>query len=154
MRLRKFRSEDAAACARLHRSTIRSINSKDYSTEAIAAWSAKTSAAGFRKNMNEVHRYVAEIDKKIVGFAEYQDSGEISGMYIHKDYQRLGIAKKLYSHIETLARKNDVEEFHLTSTVNAKEFYEKMGFRVIKKTKHSHDKTVYEMKKNLVPKSS
>jgi len=58
MRIRKFRASDAVEVARLHRNTIRNINSKDYSKEQIAVWSGRTSAKRFRESMNKFIRFV------------------------------------------------------------------------------------------------
>ena len=44
MRIRLARDEDYAAIARLHRQTIRNVNSKDYTEDQINTWSARTNA--------------------------------------------------------------------------------------------------------------
>lgn len=137
MIIRRFRSEDAAEVARLHRGTIRQINSRDYDTHQVRVWSEKSSAKKFRGNMHEITRFVGVIDDTIVGFAEYTPKGEITGLYIHKDFQRRGVAKRLYAHLEEHARTHGIKKFYLTSTITAKPFYEKAGFTVQKEHFHT-----------------
>ena len=65
MRIRKFRNSDATKLARLHRSTIRNVNSQDYPKEQIDVWSGRVSAERFRKSAKENTRFVAIANKKI-----------------------------------------------------------------------------------------
>lgn len=151
-RIRKFRLRDAVSLARLHRGTIRSINRKDYTPEEIMVWSGRSSAKRFRDLGKINKRYVALRDGKIVGFGDYKDN-EVMGLYIHKNFIGKGIGTQLLKRMEREVYSNGRRTLKCTSTITARSFYEKNGFKVIKKTIHqikNQKLPVFEMKKKLV----
>ena len=154
MRIRKFKIEDSAEAARLHRGTIRNINKSDYTSSQITAWSKKTSAESFRDSYELAVRYVAIEDGKIIGFCDFEkdEPENFWGLYVHKDHLGRGVGSKLLQKATEAAKKQGAKKFHLKATKTAKVFYEKQGFRVIKKIKHQIDDQkldVYEMEKKL-----
>lgn len=151
MRIRKFRDSDAAELARLHRSTIRNINSQDYPKKQIDVWSGRVSAKRFRKSAHENVRFVAIEDGKIIGFADYKKD-DLMGLYIHKDHTRKSVGEKLLQRLEKDAYRNGVRMMKCSSTITAHKFYEKNEYKTIKKAKFqmgNQKLTVYEMKKRL-----
>ena len=142
---------DAVSLARLHRGTIRSINKKDYSPKEIAAWSGRTSAKRF-KNLAELNaRYVAWEKRRIVGFGDYKNN-EVMGLYIHKKDIGKGIGTQLLTKIEKEVYANGGRTIKCTSTITARHFYEKNGFKVIQKTNHQiqdQKLPVFKMRKKL-----
>ena len=91
MKIRKFKSSDSVEVARLHRSTIRCINKTNYPPKQIKVWSGRVSAKKFRESKRK--RFVAVDKGKILGFGDFSHDGEITGLYIHKNFQRKGIGK-------------------------------------------------------------
>ena len=151
MRIRKFRNSDAVELARLHRSTIRNVNSQDYPKKQIDVWSGRVSVKRFRKSAHENVRFVAIDDEKIIGFADYKKD-DLMGLYIHKNYTRKGVGKKLLQRLEKDAYQNGLRTMKCISTITANKFYEKNRYCTIKKTKHqmgNQKLTVYKMKKKL-----
>ncbi|MFC1810385.1 GNAT family N-acetyltransferase [Patescibacteria group bacterium] len=152
MRIRLARDEDYAAIARIHRQTIRNVNAKDYTEEQINAWSARTNAERFRSNANKCKRWVAVQDGKIIGFCDHSLDGEFWGLYIHKDFIGKGVGSRLLKVAEESLKKMGFKKVHLVSTVTAKNFYKKHGYRVIKKGLHSINNQkleIFEMVKTL-----
>ncbi len=152
MRIRKFRVEDSAQVARMHRDTIRIVNSRDYPKDQIEVWSKRSTAERFRKSKHSILRFVAVEKDKIIGFSDYNNSGELTGLYIHKSYQGKGVGKKLLKKIETSAIKKGLKELYLYSTITARDFYKKNGYKVIRKTKCNiggEKLAVFFMKKKL-----
>lgn len=78
---------------------------------------------------------VAERENKIVGFATIENGNYIDLFYVHKDFQRQGIAQKLYEEIEAEAKRQ--WQTKLTSEVSktAKAFFKHVGFEEIKRQK-------------------
>ncbi len=151
IRIRKFKLRDAVSLARLHRGTIRSVNKRDYSQKEIAAWSGRTSAKRFRNLVKLNTRYVAVKNNSIVGFGDYKDN-EVMGLYIHKNFIGRGIGTRLLTKMEREIYANGKRTLKCTATVTARPFYEKNGFKVIKKTIHKimdQRLRVFEMKKQL-----
>jgi len=136
MQIRKFKLGDAISTARLHRNTIRGVNSRDYSPKIIRIWSGRTSAKMFRESANKCFRWVAMEKEKIVGFCDISKEGEFWGLYVHKDYIGKGIGTKLIKKIEAKAKELGVKRLKVKATITARPFYEKQGYKVIKKALH------------------
>ncbi len=152
IKIRIFKLSDAVSLARLHRGTICSINKKDYSQKEIAAWSGRTSAKRFRNLAKLNARYIALRNNKIVGFGDYKNN-ELMGLYIHKNVIGKGIGTKLLKKIGREVYDNGKRTLRCISTITARSFYEKNGFKVIRKTIHKikdQKLAVFLMRKRLV----
>ncbi|HEU5141215.1 MAG TPA: GNAT family N-acetyltransferase [Bacillales bacterium] len=80
---------------------------------------------------NEFQIYLALMDEKVVGIIAYNER-EINQLYIHKDYQGIGIGQTLLD----LAKAQSSGSLTLhTFEVNqkAQRFYEKHGFQIVGK---------------------
>lgn len=74
---------------------------------------------------------VAELDGLIVGFGCWSAGGEISALYILREYQGRGIGRQLMSALlAQLASRREVHLWVLHGNDNAIAFYEHMGFRL------------------------
>ncbi len=71
---------------------------------------------------------IAEIDEMIVGFADMDKSGYLDRLYVHKNFQREGIATALLNELERHARKAGVCNFETYASITAKCFFEKHGY--------------------------
>ena len=152
MRIRPFLASDAVETAKTHINTIRYINSKDYSSKEIMVWSRSSSARKLRNSMKKRIRFVAVENKKIIGFCDFSHDGELTGLYVHKDFQNKGIGLALLKRLEKEAKNQGHLELSLHSTITAKNFYQANGYKVIKKEKFKIKKnylTVYFMKKKI-----
>lgn len=148
-----FRNSDAKEVARLHRSTIRSVNKNDYPKKHIEVWSGRTSAKKFRESAKETKRFVAIENGKIVGFADYRKN-ELRGLYVHKGHIKKGVGKRLLKRLEKHAYENGIRTMKCISTITGHKFYEKCGYKTVKKAKYTMQDqklNVYEMKKRLKP---
>ena len=71
------------------------------------------------------------IDEEVVGMAAYNDR-EISQLYIHVDYQGIGIGRALLDRVKEQACGTlTLSTFEVNK--NAQQFYEKNGFKIIGK---------------------
>lgn len=73
-------------------------------------------------------------------------------MYVHKDHLRKGGGSRLLEVAEASLKKQGCEEVHIESTVTAKDFYEKNGYKVLEKTlyKENAKEPIYKMAKKLL----
>ena len=152
MIIRKFKSSDSAQVAKLHRNTIRNINSRDYSAKQIKVWSTRTSAKRFRQSMSKKRRFIGIDKDKILGFGDFSLNGVLTGLYVHKNFQSKGIGRLLLMKMEQQAKKDNIKEFNLSSTITAKNFYEKNKYKTIKKGYHEingQKLIIYRMRKKL-----
>lgn len=112
--------------------TISTICKDDYSLEQIKVW---TSSIENKKRWTDklISQYflIAELDNKIVGYASLENNNYFDFLYVHKDYQRQGIADRLYSEIEKEAIKRKATILISDVSETAKRFFEKKGFGTI-----------------------
>jgi putative acetyltransferase len=130
MKIRRITIADIDDVAQLYRDTILTINAKDYTKEQIEAWaSTYNNQEGWVRRMEDQHFYVAILDDKIVGFASMDKFGYFDLLYVHKDYQRQGIATKLAAKIEEIAEEAEVNEITVQVSITAKSFFESKGYK-------------------------
>jgi len=53
-------------------------------------------------------------------------------LYTHKDFQRCGVARSLYLHLENEARKQGIKRLYVEASFLAKPFFEKHNFKLVK----------------------
>ena len=152
MKIRLIRDEDYVACVRLHRQTIRNVNSKDYPEDVIRAWSSLNEKR-MRTGASNVKRWVAIENNKIIGFVDHHILRcEILGLYVHKDYMGRGVGSRLLKTAEASLKKRGCKKIEIESSVTAKPFYQKSEYKVIKKSMHEFMGTkapVFIMIKNI-----
>jgi GNAT superfamily N-acetyltransferase len=132
--VRPYQPGDEVGIAEAHRRSIHELCSKDYAPEQIADW------GGARI---KPERYVESITKNSEKFFVLDDSGtiggfagwfgeEIQGFYMHPEYVGKGWGRKLFQVAETdfwQATQHPI--CTIISTITAKLFYEKMGYKVV-----------------------
>ncbi len=133
MRIRKGKLQDAKELSVLRKATIRTINNKDYTPAQIARWSKRWYTKDFVKIHDQLLLFVAVEGGKIIGYAEIMKERpeEMGGLYVNKDFVRKGVGTKLMKKIHGVVQKMGVHRFSLRSSITAKDFYEKLGYRVI-----------------------
>ena len=125
--IREYRSSDIDAVIALFKDTVYAINSKDYFFNQIEAWT-NIDVNKWIETLEKNYSLVATIDEKIVGFGDMDDNDHLDRLYVHKDYQGLGIATSLCDKLEARASK----EISTFASISAKGFFEKRGYSTIK----------------------
>lgn len=69
--------------------------------------------------------YAAKDRDKIIGVIEVRRISHISLLYVDKNHQRQGLAKRLFSHVRMI---NKCAEYTVNSSVYAYAIYQKIGF--------------------------
>ncbi len=72
-----------------------------------------------------------ETNRTIVGFGDIDDTGYFNRLYIHKDYQRQGVATKIAQEVEKYAQIKAIKVITTEASITAKGFFEKRGYQVI-----------------------
>lgn len=136
MELRNGKLEDLTELQQLFVDTVKAICRNDYNAEQIKVWtSGVENIERWERILKTQYVLVAEKENKIVGFATLENGNYIDLFYVHKDFERKGIAKKLYKKIEAETRRQ--QQTKLTSDVSktAKPFFKHIGFEEIKEQK-------------------
>lgn len=101
MLIREYRSSDCKEIAELFYNTVHTVNAKDYSNEQLDAWATgRIDLETWNQSLLEHYSVVAVDDKTIVGFGDIDKSGYLDRMFVHKDYQRQGIASAICDALE------------------------------------------------------
>jgi putative acetyltransferase len=132
IKIREGKPGDGESLKQLFRDTVKSICANDYNEEQIKVWVAGAENST-RWNTMLVQQYVlvAETNGIPAGFGTLDKGYYIDMFYIHKDYQRMGIARQLFEAL--MAEALRLEQTRLTADVSltARPFFEKMGFNLL-----------------------
>ena len=128
MLLRNYVKTDCAQLARLFYDTVHTVNAKDYTQEQLDAWATgKVNLEAWNESFQAHHTVVAEMDGKIVGFGDMDETGYLDRLYVHKDYQRRGVAAAI---CDALEQRTKAAEFTTHASITARPFFEKRGYTV------------------------
>ena len=76
MTLRDYTKTDCAELAELFYDTVHTVNAKDYTQEQLDAWATgKVNLEAWNESFQAHHTVVAEMDGKIVGFGDMDETG-------------------------------------------------------------------------------
>ena len=128
--LRPYEEGDLQAVVSLFYDTIHSVNLEDYTPEQADAWAPKEpDSSRWRNLLTGEDTWVAVQDGRIVGFAN-RDGEYFDCLYVHKDYQRRGVAK---ARIEGRAAAEDHAKIRTDASLTARPFFERRGYAVIRR---------------------
>lgn len=133
MKIRKYIKSDCPEIINLFYETVHTINIKDYSQEQVDVWAPKNvDVEKWNTSFLKNHTFVVlNNQNKIIGFGDIEDSGYLDRLYVHKDYQKMGVATLLCNTLEN-SISTDIKEITTHASITAKPFFEKRGYKVIK----------------------
>jgi len=130
--IRKFKEGDEEALWSVFYSSIHQVCSGDYSNEQIDAWAPKDIDPSIWINkFRSIKPFVATLEGNVVGYADLQCDGEIDHFFVHGDHQGKGVGTGLMEKIIDSA--GSKEKLFSEVSHTAKPFFEKYGFKVIRK---------------------
>ena len=133
IQIRNFEKGDEFELWQLKVNTIRKVNIKDYSKEQIKAWAPdEYNPEKWSNRVQGMNPFIAEIEGKIVGFADIQDNGYIDHFFCHREFQGQGVGKILMEYIEVKSKEKSISPVYSHVSMTAKSFFEKFGFNVVK----------------------
>lgn len=129
MQLRRYKQSDCRELAELFYNTVHTVNAADYNNEQLNAWATgRVDLEAWNKSLQE-HYSIVAVDKGIiVGFGDIDQTGYLDRLYVHADYQGMGIATAICNKLEQSVSGKIVTH----ASVTAKPFFEKRGYKVIK----------------------
>lgn len=129
--IRKYRPEDCAEMAELFYNTVHTINAKDYSKEQLDVWaSGKIDLKEWDRSFQEHYSVVVTENGTIIGFGDIDDTGYLDRLYVHKNYQRVGIGTTICNELECSVY---AESITTHASITSKAFFENRGYQVVKK---------------------
>lgn len=150
MIIRKYETSDCKFLADLFYNTVHTVNAKDYTVSQLNAWATgNVDLDEWNKSLSEHFSLVAVKDSIIVGFGDIDCTGYLDRLYVHKDYQRQGIASAICDKLEEAFQVNKINTH---ASITAKPFFLHRGYRVIKEQqviREGISLTNYVMEKQL-----
>jgi putative acetyltransferase len=128
--IRRYQAADLDAVISVFFRSIREVASQDYDAGQIDAW-AQADRAVWSLRRLERPTWVAVIDNTVVGFSDPESSGHIDMLFVHPQYQRMGVAAALLDEVERAARHERLPALDTDASITARPFFEAHGFRVV-----------------------
>lgn len=129
MKIRKYQSSDCKALADLFYHTVHTVNAKDYTKGQLQVWATgQVDLENWNQSLQEHFSVVAVENENILGFGDIDKTGYLDRLYVHKDYQRKGIATAICNQLEQAVQGSIITH----ASITARPFFEKRGYQVIK----------------------
>lgn len=130
MTLRSFLKTDCPSLAELFYETVHTVNARDYTPEQLDAWATgRVDLEAWVRSFQEHRTLVAELDGTIAGFGDMDETGYLDRLYVHRDYQRRGVATAI---CDALEQNTKAPEFTTHASITARPFFEQRGYRVVR----------------------
>ncbi len=138
MIIRSFKDEDAMAICHLHIGAVLDLGGRSYTRDQAAFWAEESSPEFWRMEFaGSVINLVAEQDDTTIGFGHVLQSGELRGLYVHKDRQGEGIGSSLLRSLEQATLDKGIKDIFLQATENARGFYLHLGYELVRELQKS-----------------
>lgn len=124
-RIRPYRQEDCQEIARLFYDTVHTVSARDYDEAQRNAWApGQVDLDAWNASFLSHITLVAEEDGTLTGFGDITSDGYLDRLYVHKDYQREGIATAMCDELEKAVPGSITTH----ASITAKPFFEKRGY--------------------------
>ena len=128
--IRRATAADAEAVHKIVLLALRETNARDYPSSVIARL-VLTLPDKVASNLETWCAFVAVVDGRVVGTGSLNGQ-TVSSVYVHPDYQGRGIATKLMDAVENAANAESQETLSVQSSITARPFYAKRGFKIVR----------------------
>lgn len=123
--------------------TIQNINIRDYSIDEVNDWSSwHQDHSKWVQKIEEQYFIIARSETKIVGFGSVSTEGYLDLMFVHKDFQKKGIATALLKNLENFAINQKIRLLTADVSITASGFFLNSGF-VIEARQKKKSKDLY-----------
>ena len=134
MEIRKYQSKYCNEIAELFYNTVHTVNLQDYSKSQLDVWATgSVDLVEWDKSFSKNFTVVAIESGIIIGFGDIDSTGYIDHLFVHKDYQRRGVATVITKALEAYAVEKNITILSTHASITAKPFFEKFGFIEVKK---------------------
>lgn len=139
--LRSYRPSDCSGVLQLFYDTVHTVNAKDYTEEQLNAWAdGKPDADKWNESLAAHFSLVAEADGVLAGFGDMDETGYLDRLYVHRDFQRMGVGTALCQALEQeadriMGQTQTPRPFCITThaSITARPFFEARGYQVQRK---------------------
>ena len=129
--IRPATAADVAAVSDLIRRTVRLSNAPDYGVAVAELIAADHGPDKVARRLAERDVFVCVEGARIVGTIGL-GGDRLHSLFVEPGLQGKGIGARLVAHLEAHARAAGVVELRLASSITARGFYERLGYRLIR----------------------
>jgi GNAT superfamily N-acetyltransferase len=137
--IRLAAAADAEAVHNIVLQALRETNARDYPPSVIDR--LVTLPDKVASHLTIWCAFVALVDGQVVGTGSLNGQ-TVSAVYVHPDYQGRGIGTKLMDAVENAATAQSQGALSVQSSVTAKPFYTRRGFRVVQEGAFGEEPTI------------
>jgi ribosomal protein S18 acetylase RimI-like enzyme len=138
--IRYATAADAEAVHEIVLQALRETNARDYPSSVIDRL-VLTLPDKVASNLETWCAFVAIVNGQVVGTGSLNGQ-TVSSVYVHPDHQRRGIATKLMDAVENAANAQSQRTLSVQSSVTAKAFYARRGFKIIREGFFGEEPTI------------
>ena len=134
MRVRPFRSSDAASLAAIFFDAIHEIARSHYSEEQVRAWAtAPPPPARYIDRAQDGRVLLVAVNDadEPVAYGDVEADGHIDHLFCRPDAAGTGVTSVLYGHMEAAAVRRGLKRLYVEASEPARRFFLKNGFRVL-----------------------
>lgn len=133
IQLRPYQTSDCKEMSELFYQTVHNVNAKDYSLEQRMAWAnGNVNLKLWDKSFLNHDTLVATDGTLILGYSDIDATGYLDRLYVHKDYQGIGIGTMLCNALEAYSFSNGSMLITTHASITAKSFFLKRGYQIVK----------------------
>ena len=130
MLIRAMDADDVDKIHLIHTEAVNITCALHYDAERREAWLRGRTPEGYlRAQQNGENFLVAILEGAVVGFASWR-AEELLALFVLPSRQRRGVAHSLFDECGRRANESNFAITKLNATLNAREFYEQLGFKV------------------------
>lgn len=135
--LRLARPGDGQSLYDVTARSIEGLGKGHYSADQLANWMGERTFAYYEEEIKKNRTVAAEENGEIIGFVA-SDPGEITRLFLLPNAAGRGLGKQLLQIGIENATKGYSGAIKIESTLNARGFYERNGFKAVKNSYFSH----------------
>ncbi len=132
MLVRRFKKEDAIKASNVIKKTLLTTNKKDYPKKTIDALIFFNKPKKLIERSKITKLFVAVDKDVILGIGGYEDD-HLQCFFVNPSFHKKGIGQKIFDRVIKDMTKEGYKKIYSNSTRYAEKFYEKNGFKKIKK---------------------
>lgn len=131
--MRKWRPQDLGATIETFRRAVHELAAGDYTPQELAAWAPEEADHGaWERRMENSRGWIFEINGRLGGFITTDAPDHIDMLFVHPDYQRMGVASALLELLVADAGSRGITTLSTEASRTAKPFFERSGFTVLR----------------------
>ncbi|MGN0613013.1 MAG: GNAT family N-acetyltransferase [Porcipelethomonas sp.] len=131
MIIRKYEASDCEQLAELFYQTVHTVNADDYTSEQLDVWAdGNVDLKEWNKSFLAHNTVVCIMNGAIVGFGDIDNTGYLDRLFVHKDYQKQGVASAICDELEQAVTGHKIITH---ASITAKPFFEQRGYKTLKK---------------------